>query len=96
MPTEREYGHGHQAPSKPPSENLDNYRGRRLAIFRCCDDLEKIIAAIDSGDGGRSLDAGVKIDDAHRSELINLVRIVKRTALIWNDGRVERAAMKGY
>jgi hypothetical protein len=76
--------------------NLDSFRGRRLAIFRCCDDLEKIIEAIDRGDGGRSLDAGVKIDDAHRCELINQVRVLKRMALLWNDGRVERSEMKAH
>ncbi len=79
--------------------NLDNFRGRRLAIFRCCDDLEKIIAALDAGDGGRSLDSttcGIKIDAAHRNELINQVRVLKRMILLWNDGRVEQIAMKAY
>lgn len=76
--------------------SLDGFRGRRLAIFRCCDDLEEIVAALDRGDGGRSLDAGVKIDDAHRNELVNQVRVLKRTLLLWNDGRVERVEMKPY
>jgi hypothetical protein len=78
------------------SYDLDNFRGRRLAIFRCCDDLEKIASQIDQGDGGRSLDAGTKIDAGHRNELINQIRVLKRTMLLWNDGRVEPVEMKAY
>lgn len=76
--------------------DLNSFRDRRLAIFHYCDALEKIVASIDKGDGGRSLDAGLKIDDAHRSELVNQIRVLKRTLLIWNDGRVERVEMKAH
>lgn len=80
--------------------SLDSFRGRRLAIFRTCDDLETIIKALDAEDGGRSTDAGVKIgvriDDAHRNELINQVRVLKRTILLWNDGRVDPISMRDY
>lgn len=74
---------------------LDGFRGRRLATFRCCDDLEKIIMALDTGEVNTA-DPSPRISLGHQAELINQVRVLKRTILRWNDGHVGPFNMQAY
>jgi hypothetical protein len=78
--------------------NVHTWRGRRLALFRLCDNIETIINALDVNEGPGSLDMprGGKIDDAHKGELVNQLSVLKRTILLWNDGRVEPQTLKPY
>lgn len=78
--------------------NVHTWRGRRLALFRLCDEMEIIIKALDVEEGAGSLDMprGGKIDEQHKGELVNQLNVLKRTVLLWNDGRVEPQTLKPY
>jgi hypothetical protein len=78
--------------------NCNTFRGRRLALFRLCDEIEVIINALDVEEDASPIDPGptMKIDAAHKRELVNQLAVLKRTILLWNDGRVTPEALKPY
>lgn len=78
--------------------NCNTWRGRRLALFRLCDEIEVIINVLDVEEktDPHDLPKIEKIGIVHKRELLNQLSVLKRTILIWNDGQVTPEALKPY